>query len=349
LTLTDRLPGRASGGLLLAAVCFCCLPVSATTITECPSAGTGFIICATFDASVTGNANANTIENTIDAAITQIESHYYNPITVNISFDDPTVSGQITLGSNVGENVTSNYVISYQTFLQALDSDAQRPLDVAALLNLPSSLANGGTYNDPANDMMIHSADAAALGIAIPGVTSSAATPDGTVYLNLGAMNYSRSNPASAATGKYDLETVAMHEIDEVLGTSSTLGQGFPSPYSNYASPIDLFRYDASNNRTFSTSSQAWFEISPGTQIAQFNSSNGMDYGDWASGTGVVRVQDAAGTTGTAGQVNLSTAEIDALGVIGYDTVPVSVPEPSTWTLFGLGTVGCALWRKLRA
>ena len=49
----------------------------------------------------------------VDAAITQIESHYYNPITVNISFDDPTVSGQITLGSNVGENVTSNYVISY--------------------------------------------------------------------------------------------------------------------------------------------------------------------------------------------------------------------------------------------
>ena len=75
--------------------------------------------------------------------------------------------------------------------------------------------------------------------------------PDGTVYLNLNAMNDSRSNPASAATGKYDLETVAMHEIDEVLGLGSTLGQGFPGPYNTYMSPEDLFRYDASGKRTF--------------------------------------------------------------------------------------------------
>lgn len=140
-----------------------------------------------------------------------------------------------------------------------------------------------------------------------------------------------------------------MHEIDEVLGLGSTLGQGFPGPYNTYMSPEDLFRYDANGNRTFSTATQAYFEITPGTQIAQFNNGSGLDYGDWASGTGTVRVQDALGTTGTAGQVNLSTAEIEALGVIGYDTLPAAAPEPSTWILFSMGTIACAMWQKSRA
>ena len=263
-------------------------------------------------------------------SITQIESHFYNPITVNISFDDSS-----TLGGDVGANVTNNYVITYQSFIQALQQDTNQPYVAAALANLPT----GAT--DPINgntDMLIHSADAAALGMPIAGASS----PDGKVFLNLSAMNLSRlTNPTG---GQYDLETVAMHEIDEVLGLGSTLGQGFPSPYNGYLSPEDLFRYDTNGNRTFAAGSDAWFEVTPGTKIAQFNSTAGLDYGDWLNVNGQVHVQDAVGTTGHSGQVNLSASEIQALAVIGYETV-APVPEPSTWILFLAGAAVCGLLR----
>ena len=301
-----------------------------SSITTCPAGGTPLLICATYNSSITGNANAATIEGTINAAIIQIESHFYNPITVNISFDDSS-----TLGSNVGQNNASSYAITYQSFIQALQQDSNQPYVAAALASLQGTTnpVNGNTQ------MAIKAADARALGITIPNLPSS----DGNVSLNLNVMNLSRST--SPTGSQYDLETVAMHEITEVLGLGSTLGQSFQS--TGLVSPEDLFRYDTAGTRTFATGTAAWFEITPGTRIAQFNSSAGLDYGDWQNVSGHVHIQDAVGTQGVAGQVNLSTAEIEALAVIGYQTsTATATPEPSTWILF---LTGAAIYGLLRA
>jgi hypothetical protein len=319
-----------AGGLLLGFVSLLTPCVRASSLTICPSGGTSFHICATYDSSITGNAQATTIEATINTAITQIESRFYDPITVNISFDDPTVSGKFALNGDVGANQTSSYVIGYAAFMQALTQDERSPNDIAAVANLPASV--------PGSTILIKSANALALGITIPNTT----LPDGNVYLDIPGMNLSRNT--TPTSGQYDLQTVAMHEIDEVLGLGSTLGQPFPSPFNTYLSPEDLFRYDANGQRSFAVGTAAWFEITPGTNLAQFNDAAGLDFGDWKNVGGTVRIQDATGTPGVAGQVGYSAAELAALDVIGFD----AAPEPSTWMLFVTGITVCGLWKRSR-
>jgi hypothetical protein len=281
------------------------------------------LICADYS-SIANLSNAATIESTINAAIVQIESHFYNSITVDIAFQNSS--------TGLGSNNAQFYVTTYQSFINALEQESNEPYVAAALAHLPTGAANPVNGN---TSMAIKAADAAALGIPIQGVT-----PGGTVTLNLNAMNLARTGNAN---GKYDLETVAMHEIDEVLGLGSSIGQIFYSA-TGPVSPEDLFRYDATGARTFAPGVAAWFETTPGTQIVQFNSTSGLDYGDWANGSGVVRAQDATGTTGTAAQIGLSSAEIQALAVIGYETAPAT-PEPSTWMLFLTGAAVCGIVR----
>jgi hypothetical protein len=309
---------------------------------ETPTPGLAFTICATFDSGYTSVA-----ETTINSAIQQFETQFHNPMTVYINFASATPGGGEIPAGDIGWNSTNNYVISYQQFINALDVDTYRPYDVTALLS--SNLANGTTIPNSGGvtNMLIHSANAEALGISLAGVVSSASNPDGTVYLDLPVMNLSRSNTPTNA--QYDLETISMHEIDEVLGLSSTLDQGLPAPYNTYYSPLDLFRYNSSGQRSMSTSSSAWFEITPGTKVQQFNSASGLSYGEWKNTSGHVQVQDVTATAGTADEVNLGPNEIEALDAIGYDTLPTATPEPSTWLLFGAGIAACGLWRKLRA
>jgi PEP-CTERM motif len=338
LTSNFRLPAfLALGGLLFAGL-IVPGPALADTI-SCPTSPTPFKICADYESSITGNSKASTIETSINTAITSIESQFFNPITVYISFDDPTVSGQISIGSNIGENVTNEYLVTYSQFIQALALDDNRPYDVTAMLHLDSSATV-----DPVNgnsDMLLKSANAEALGFSIPNVVSSSSNPDGTVYLNIPQLNLSRTG--SISNSKYDLQSVVMHEIDEVLGLGSTLGQSLPSPYNTYISPEDLFRYDANGNRTFSTATEAWFELTPGTKLIQFNNNSSGDYGDWAAG-GPVLVQNAFGTQGKAGQVNLSSYELIALDSVGYDLTP----EPSTWLLLAGGLLAIAGLHRTR-
>jgi PEP-CTERM motif len=282
-------------------------------------------IIATFGSSITSDANSAAIEAGILAAIGQIQSQFSDPISVPITFEE---------GGGLGSSSTSIFQVSYSTYRAALVTDAKSTDDAAALAQLPvqtTSPVDGNT------NMWLTLANADALGIS-HGASSSYAT----IALNTSIMNFDR---AIIDPSKYDLQGVAMHEIDEVLGLGS--GLNMPTAFPRLSRPQDLFRYSAAGVRSFTTSGAAtsYLSIDGGiTDLVDFNQNSGGDYGDWL-GLGVPKVQDAFGTPGVIPAYGVEALNLD---VIGYD---LEVPEPGTLllSLAGLGLLCIKMRPQSRA
>jgi FG-GAP-like repeat/Immunoglobulin domain len=277
------------------------LPVPTPGASSQPGAvSAGLTINAIFDSTITSDPSAAAIEATINTAIANIESMFSDPITVTITF------GETSTG--LGQSNTFFYNISYSTFLAALKADAKTSDDVTAIALLPSVSTNPVNGSSTIN---VKTANLRAAGIA--GLDPPTGQPDGFVYLNT-----SITNPPGTS-GAYFLLPVVEHEIDEVLG----LGSGLPSVPSGTIFPEDLYRYDQSGVRTFTTTSSAlaFFSINGSTDLAQFhNQIDGADFGDWQSNplpSGVLpKVQDAFATPRANPALSV---ELAALDVIGYD------------------------------
>ena len=171
---------------------------------------------------------------------------------------------------------------------------------------------------------------------------------DGTITLNTAL-----TNPGSPGSSlNYNLMSVAEHEIDEVLGLGSDdSGTGFFAD----PAPEDLFRYDSSGNRSYTTNplAQAYFSINGSTLLAQFdNQGDGGDWGDWQSNplpAGVAaKVQDAYATPGSNPFLSLNSPEVTALDAEGYNLVSPA-PEPGTIFLSLSALAGLFLMRRRNA
>jgi hypothetical protein len=293
----------------------------------------GLVINPIFDSSITGDPNAAAIEGVINSAIQEYQAKFNDPITVNIEFHSMT--------TGLGQSSTFFATGTYSQFLAALQADATTSYDAIALAHLaagPNNPVNGSTL------MNVKTANLRAIGI---NVNPPAGQPDGFIGLNT-HITFPGS-PGSSLT--YFLKATVQHEIDEVLG----LGSALPNPPSQTIFPQDLYRYDASGNRTFTTTStvKAFFSIDGTTRLAQFDNQNdGGDFGDWQSNplppNVKPQVQDAFATP--FAQPALGLNELIALDVIGYD-LKAAVPEPSAVALLGTGMLvvsGFSLWRRKR-
>jgi len=272
-------------------------------------------INATFDSSITSLGNGAAVQADIQQAINWYQTHITNNVTVSITFKNMT--------SELGQSNWFYWTDSYANVRAKMGAVASgSSVDSTALANLPAS-APSATYNT----IGFTQALGRTLGYNI------GAGSDGTVSLNTAICFTTHNSPV---TGKYDLYSVACHEINEVLGTPSGLFGTTPFV-------PDLFRYD-NGARAFASGGSPYFSVDGTTNVMSYNNNGSIgDYGDWiAHPTAPGYVQDYATYSGRT--IDMATPEITVLDAIGYNYA--AVPEPGTWAVLGLG--GLAMMRRRR-
>lgn len=243
-------------------------------------------------------------------------------------------------GNGLGSTATYGFDVNYQTYYNALVADATSAADAIALANIA-----GGANNpvDGGTSFIQGRPGLAAVGISVD--TSGIADYfDGEIDLNLGLLNYDRTN---IDPNKYDLQAVLQHEVNEVLGIISNVG-------GSSARPVDMFRYDSAGNLTWTkVGDDAYFSIDGTHLLARYNQDPGGDYGDFWScsdptGTNhTPQVQDACSSPGATPNMDV---ELTMLDVVGWNlsSTQSTVPEPASLALVFTGLLGF-LARKRRA
>lgn len=312
----------------------------------------------TFNSSITRLSDASTIERAFDQAASQLDRAFANPATVNITVSWGSVAGTAVPAGDIGSSIDHlSGPYSYATVVKYLSAGARaNPKNtslVTAVAHLPKT--------DPlkVSTFEIPYAEAKAMGI----VAKTLNTLDG--YIGFSSSARYDFNPVDGiAAGYYDFQSVAEHEMEEVLGRSTGLQYVTPS----WAMPFDLFRYSKPGVTSLTYAGKAYFSINGGvTNLGDFNNVGAGDRSDWLSSASVSDLQSAYAATGRA--YHLSTSDLTALDALGWGgwVSPggalspgpsrlaliggaAAVPEPSTWTalIVGTGLLGLALRRRRR-
>ena len=311
---------------------------------------TALTIVPVFDASLTGQAAAGAIEAAFNTVADDYNRSFSTAATVYIGVSWGKVGAQALPSNAVGASSTNLY--GYYTYAQikallttvAAANPADKTL-VAALRYLPASAPAGPT------NYVVTAAQAKALGLIAP----TLAAYDG--YIGFaGATSGFGFTPASVTSSQYDFQSVAAHEIAEVLGRISGVGTG------QWRTALDLFRYSAPGALSYAYSAKTYFSVDGGTtRLINFNAAATGDRGDWATSGTTRDAYDAF--IGHGQRKNLSAIDLAALDVLGWSganagntgVTPVgtvfnltAVPEPASWALMvaGFGLVGAAVRRR---
>jgi len=320
------------------------------------SARAGLVIVPTYDSSITSDPQHAVIEATIQDAINNIDAALSNSVTVDITFSE--------MSSGLGESNSYYYQTSYASYLSALQNNQVLSSDDrTAIASLGSGTAANPVNGD--SDIIATQALLEALQVNVQGDGPLSGPVTGnSIQLNTSVMNLSRTG--SQNPDFYDLEGVAAHEIDEILGVGgagSNLSDGGST--TGPVGPLDLYRYSAPGTRSYSVTPGAdpYFSINGGvSNLDYFNqegAADGSDMSDWGNGiTGAEygntppQVQDAFGTPGA--QPNLGPGEMTALDVAGWNLTSnglqlEAVPEPrECWLLLIAPALVVTTRRRIR-
>lgn len=297
-----------------------CIPVFACLLIA-SSAQASLIITPTFTANFVSafGANAAAAESSWIAAADVFSSNFSDSIHVNITVDG--VAGT----SVFGQSSTSLRTVSYSSLRAAVVADAKTADDKTAIGtggSLPASDPNSGST------WKVSRAEAKALGLIADDLLS-----DGTTTFGAGnAFTFS----GTIASGTYDFEGVAEHEISEVLGRI-----GLKS--TSQQTLLDAFSFSGAGTRNLAGGSDS-FSIDGGTTLLKtYNDpgSNGLDSRDWAPGT-----NDAFNQYAAPGVSNsFSSVDLQELDVIGYDRI-ITSPEPASGLLLTAALLIGACFRR---
>ncbi len=295
------------------------------------SASAQVVITPSYDVSFTSQPNFAALQTTVNSALSIYSSRVANNLTIPIIFTlDNAISG--------AQSSYSVSPFSFSSYRSALSTAATTATDATVLANI------GAGPNDPVlNVAQISLPDALSFALGL----GSAQANYGTVSFNL---NTYKVNPAGFLG-------VIQHEVNEVLGTASSLPNGTGGATLPITiAPSDLFRYTSAGARSFTlnngndSANKAFFRLSSGgANLQEWNNlPNGGDYGDWAAnGSFPAAPQDQAGDSNTFTSMAVSTAELSLLDAIGYSVV--AVPEPvETATFTAVALAGLMIWRRQR-
>jgi hypothetical protein len=253
-----------------------------------------------WDASV-ANAPRGFTQAIIDAA--KIYSELFsNKETINIDVGYGEIGGAPMDPLAIGESASAAYVVDYPTVTSALSAQG----------------FNFSASNEPTgSDFLITSAQAKAFGLVDPN-----AGLDGFVgFSNLTGTGFSWNTSANLAganvgTGstQIDLETVALHEISEVMGRLGVEGTLTFAGQPLYTT-LDLFNYQSQGTLELSPNG-GYFSINNGkTNLGNFNDAavNGGDIADWASAAAITQ-------SGTLGLLHGFQDSYDAFAFPGVNS-----------------------------
>jgi hypothetical protein len=300
-------------------------------------------------------------------------SQFDDNVTVNIEIDYPALDPGI-LGSASSE--TLGYF--YSDVRTSLQNDSLSASDTTAVANLPggsslSFLTNSATTgaivtdnNGSANNFIldVNRANAKALGL----LSGTAAAKDASISFSSNfSWDFDRTNGITAGT--FDFVGVALHEIGHSMGfisgvdivdlASEPNGPFAPVDLDDFRvfSVLDLYRRSDRNDNNGGldfayggTGSDApYFSIDGGTtSLGLFSTGDyngdGQQASHWKDNLGLGLLDPTLGP-GTLAVV--TSLDLQAMDVIGWDPVPV--PEPSTWALAAAGLTTAAVARRRRA
>jgi Big-like domain-containing protein len=273
---------------------------SGGTLISSSSGSSGLVINIVWDASV-ANAPAGFIT-TVDQVVSYFESQFSNPITITIDVGYGEVNGQSLGFGAIGESATVLTSVSYSALEAALINNANALGDTAAAASIPTTSPVSGQW-------WVSTAEAQALGL-----SNAGGGPDGYVGFSSSiAFCYNDSNGVPA--GQYDFYGVVAHEISEVLGRQMMDGANFAGGTSY--EPLDLFHFSAAGVHDFSGTTAGYFSPDGGTtNLGNFNTNPGGDFGDWAGSVG----NNSFLAFSSPGVVNPITAsDLTEMNLLGWD------------------------------
>jgi hypothetical protein len=281
-------------------------------------AGAGLTINATFDSSITNNANAAQIEAAVNRAIAIEEALFSDRVTIPILFRYATTGpGGSSLG--LAESDFPVYPTAWNSWVSALRADTKDSNDSVAVASLPSyPLSN---YID------VTSANGRAIGLDTPPSMDANGNVGNGPYDGIVTLNSSQpfrfTRPA--VDGYYDAQASIEHEIDEIMAIGSNAGS------SGDLQPEDVFTRSAPGTRNHTKNGTRYFSINGGnTNIVTLNQDPNGDFGDWQSGPcpqTTPYVQNAFGCTGQSSDISASSPEGIMLDIIGYDSPTPQAPR----------------------
>jgi hypothetical protein len=313
--------------------------------------GTGMEICVTYESSVSTQAETefNSVAQDFSNAITNNTSA--SPISIDVSFG--------TLSGDASTSTTATYSVgSFSNVVADL-----APTEKSHGYTLPSTdVTNGGTWFMP-------QAEAKVLGLTLPG---NAAAYDGTITFSK-STSFGYAKNTTPTNSQTSFQAAAEHEIDEVLGRTSTLNANGTLASLHFADTFDLFRYASPGIAGFAENAAAYASVNGGTtNLGTFESTiAGDDRSDWfTTGPGappdsqdsVLHSDESYGLSISDGIILqalgysiapnngdglFSTADEPTGASAGLTQIP-SVPEPASLPILAAGAGFALLLRRRR-